>query len=380
MHELTEHRADLATNAPGMADPRGRHVAAPDAERMNQLVPRHVAGVIAAAGRPSDDRSAVRRARDAAGTLALIGESSFRHTRRASVAPAIDEIVGSVSSLLPGRVAAVTVLSGPPRPNRKPVLQLLDRVGRPMAFVKVGTNELTAPLIDHEAAVLATLADSLPTTVAVPRVIAHRSEHARSWLALSPVSVPGGTIRRVTDRIDRTDSVARAIEAVGGIVPRRLGASAFVERLRAAADGDADVAALADSLVARHGDTEVGLGAWHGDFVPWNIRTGRGATAVWDWERFETGVPGGLDRLHLRLQVAIQRRGVNLTTALDRLRHGLDTTLPDMPPAARAATFDTYIAALAARYLHDSALSGDQRTLRWGTTLRDRLTTIRGTR
>ncbi len=46
-------------------------------------------------------------------------------------------------------------------------------------------------------------------------------------------------------------------------------------------------------------------GAWHGDWNPGNCAVVRDRVLVWDWERYETGVPAGFDALHLCLQSAI---------------------------------------------------------------------------
>ncbi len=40
---------------------------------------------------------------------------------------------------------------GPPRANRKPVLQLMDPSGATVAFAKVGVNRLTRERVRHEA-------------------------------------------------------------------------------------------------------------------------------------------------------------------------------------------------------------------------------------
>ncbi|WP_204042104.1 hypothetical protein [Acrocarpospora phusangensis] len=49
-------------------------------------------------------------------------------------------------------------------------------------------------------------------------------------------------------------------------------------------------------------------GAWHGDFSPWNVCAGGdGELLVWDWERFEVGVPIGFDALHHFFHGALRR-------------------------------------------------------------------------
>jgi hypothetical protein len=48
--------------------------------------------------------------------------------------------------------------------------------------------------------------------------------------------------------------------------------------------------------------------AWHGDLAPWNMcPSPDGRLLVWDWERYEAGVPYGLDAVHHFFQRALRR-------------------------------------------------------------------------
>src|SRR5205823_2810261 len=44
-------------------------------------------------------------------------------------------------------------------------------------------------------------------------------------------------------------------------------------------------------------------------WTPWNMTMSRGRAIVWDWERFQTGIPVGYDAIHYRLQDAVIRDG-----------------------------------------------------------------------
>ena len=107
-------------------------------------------------------------------------------------------------------------------------------------------------------------------------------------------------------------------------------------RLVAALDRVADVA----------GEVEVRVGAWHGDFTPWNMSRHGSRLLLWDWERFETGVPHGMDRVHYAVNTIARARGFGVGSVLDGLRAGATGDAEvDLTVAA------AYLAALATRYL-----------------------------
>ena len=56
-------------------------------------------------------------------------------------------------------------------------------------------------------------------------------------------------------------------------------------------------------------DRPLPMGGWHGDWTPWNMSRRRGRLQLWDWERFETGVPRGLDRCHYAVNAVTRRDG-----------------------------------------------------------------------
>jgi len=73
----------------------------------------------------------------------------------------------------------------------------------------------------------------------------------------------------------------------------------------------------------------------------------RGRLQLWDWERFELGVPGGLDRCHYGVNAVCRRDGVSVGSVVAGLRHaGIDPTSYDDRLAGAA-----YLAAITARYL-----------------------------
>ena len=103
------------------------------------------------------------------------------------------------------------------------------------------------------------------------------------------------------------------------------------------------------------GGTEGTAGhAWHGDLSPWNLApTSDGRLFVWDWERYETGVPLGFDALHHLFQRLLRRMPPPLA-AQACLAQALPTLAPLGLSAAQArGTALRYLIALADRHAGD---------------------------
>ncbi|MDR8409935.1 hypothetical protein MTP10_14450 [Nonomuraea sp. 3-1Str] len=192
------------------------------------------------------------------------------HVGRRLVVP----VEGSISAHL-GEVFGVpveTVLHVRParRANRKPVLEARSG-GELLAYVKVGDTERTAALVANEAAALRKLAAVPLKSVVAPTVLHHGRWRCLELLAVSPLPVRRGP----------------ALRPGRGRVPGELLRDAVQE---IAATGAAEGA------------------AWHGDLSPWNIApSADGRLLVWDWERYEVGVPYGFDAVHHFFQRALRR-------------------------------------------------------------------------
>ncbi|WP_214325916.1 hypothetical protein [Nonomuraea sediminis] len=146
------------------------------------------------------------------------------------------------------------------RANRKPVLEAYSG-GRRIAFVKIGDSPRTRELVNNEAAALKKLADLPLKTVVPPSVLYHGRWRDLAVLALSPLPI-------------RRSKVPQG---------------------------------LLESAVKEIAGTGVGP-AWHGDLSPWNIApSGDGRLLVWDWERYEVGVPYGFDLVHHAFQRSLRR-------------------------------------------------------------------------
>jgi hypothetical protein len=135
-----------------------------------------------------------------------------------------------------------------------------------------------------------------------------------------------------------------------------LSASAYWQNLVSTADQVDDVrqrTAYQEALARlgqSHGDEEVRLTAWHGDFAPWNLGLRRGRLQLWDWERFATGVPAGLDRIHYVLHTSTRAAGFS-ADVIDAALASPHTHHPAYSPPAQDLLAVLYLASIAARYL-----------------------------
>lgn len=271
-------------------------------------------------------------------------------------APGDDDIADLLSSRL-GQPVAVAVYSSAPRANRKPVLHVLDRRGRPLAYAKIGNTPLSRRLVEHEARTLGALADRALEHLVVPRLILLEAWRDMDVLLIEPV--------RFSSRRPAATSLVEAMRElaeVGGRSSHPLHSSPYVASLRArAADLPAGPAATAlheqlELTVTAAADLPLSLGSWHGDWTPWNCARAGSRVAVWDWERFEQGVPVGFDVLHHGLQDRVVRRGERPLDAARSLLRVAEVPLRSMgvPADAAAVVARLYLVDLGVRYLQDA--------------------------
>ena len=196
---------------------------------------------------------------------------------------------------------------GPPRANRKPVLQVVTPDGRLVAYAKLGVSPLTDSLVTAEATALTHLDTASLGEVKVPDML-----HFGSWHGHPLIVQAALPVRRWTGR----DADARITGAMVSVATAEQSRPAAVSDLAwwrrttdlvhslPAGTTAAELASIGVSLEAL-ADRVVPSGAWHGDWNPGNCAVLPQAVLVWDWERYETGVPAGFDALHLQLQGAI---------------------------------------------------------------------------
>lgn len=248
---------------------------------------------------------------------------------------------------------------GPARANRKPVLFMLTPAGDPVAFAKIGVNELTRELVRSERSSLAQLSRSSLTQITVPKVLHHDQWRGLEILVLS--ALPSAERRRTLPPA-KLAAAMKEIARVCGLRREPLGGSEYLrrlhDRLRTADEGperDALGRALAQ-IEDRAGDTVLTYGSWHGDWTPWNMASTDRGLLVWDWERFQHGVPLGFDALHYQLQVqAMPGRRNDPRAVAARCPESAAPLLAPFGITASEArlTATLYLTELAARYLGD---------------------------
>ncbi len=256
---------------------------------------------------------------------------------------------------------AVTV--GPPRPNRKPVIELFKPDGTTIGFAKVGWNGLTRHLVAREAANL-----ELVDRAAMPDVEAPRVLHLGAWrdldiLVLSPLTQPPeANVRRVPTPYE-VGQVATLVTAPD----QRLAASPYAIQLgeRIALRSSDDAALLTRALEKARwvdGDTPMRFGGWHGDWTPWNMVPAAASLLVWDWERAGGPVPLGFDAVHYFFQSAWLREGAPaeeaIGLALDRSSDVLAAL--GVPAAHRISIGLLYLSELFLRYAENADYGTDQ--------------------
>lgn len=346
----------------GVSDRRGAYLARPSGDDLHLLVPTEPSAAAAAALRRFDDN------RSPAKIIAGLAGRALARTRLLALAPGerlelepfalVEHLATTLGE--PELLAAVTL--GPPRRNRKPVLQLIRPDGVVVGFAKVGWSPLTNALVANEADLLTTLEGRLPPPLLAPRVLHHGPWGDGTVVVTTPLQ-PAGPLSTLLPRRSApldTVEIVRAIAAVDdrGSIP--------VDRLDLLAEwrdhGLAESIDL-DRVIARHGATELRVGLWHGDFTPWNLLADGDTLAIWDWEFGGRGRPVGFDALHHdfeRLRRAAD--GSNhraLTITVERSAGILNSIGVGASKAERDAIVDLYLCELIVRELR---LHGQ----RWG--------------
>jgi hypothetical protein len=332
----------------------------PDARRPRLLVPggcRPAAGALRRYGVGRGRAARWQAALLAAGMATGIAPLLLRDRLTIMGPPGDQEPIEAHLADVLGRRVLISMYLGPARANRKPVLQVLTPAGRTIAFVKVGVDALTRRLIREETAALRDLAAAGLERLAVAEVLHSGAWHGAELLVQSALPVGGrGT------RPDRALVLAaqKEVATIGSSHPAPLRETPYWARLTArlaALPPGAEafrLAEVADRVEVGCGDVRLPLGAWHGDWTPWNTAVRNGRLLVWDWERFERDVPVGYDALHWSLQAELVNRLVEPRAAADRLlADPPDLTAFGLDREQARATAAAYLTELALRYVTD---------------------------
>jgi len=337
----------------------------PRGKRARVLVPagRQVAAAaIRGYGRPAMPGAALAARVLPALLSAGIGRAGLGRRMVAGIPPGTVTIESYLGGVL-GQDLQVSLLLGAPRANRKPVLQLLTGDGVTAGFAKLGDGPLARELIAAEHAALRRLGRAGLTGLQLPQVLHYGKWAGRPVLVLS--ALPAGPRRRRWPAGQLTAAMAE-LAVVTGLRYGPLAGSGYLGRLTAglatAGPGPDRVAVSAALAVItrRAGTAALAFGCWHGDWTPWNMSGTPAGLAVWDWERFATGVPAGFDALHFRLHAEVL--GGRHPARPDAARAACAALVRDAPrvldpygtpPAAARLTAVLYLAEITARYLAD---------------------------
>ena len=128
-----------------------------------------------------------------------------------------------------GREISLGIQLGPPRANRKPILQVLDSDGRPLAFGKLGINDLTRRLVRTEAAALRQIAELDLPGIRVPRLVHEGEYHGSALLITTPLP-----LRAADEEVDADVRTAAmlTLSRAAGTTRSRPGDSPWLADLR----------------------------------------------------------------------------------------------------------------------------------------------------
>jgi hypothetical protein len=210
--------------------------------------------------------------------------------------------------------------------------------------------------VRQEAATLRALEHAGLSGVRPPRALASLAWAGCELLVLEPLEVPARRLSRDAARRRLVDLVAEVALAGGREVvdwQRHPYRATLLERIDECGELAVPLRRELERIASR---MPVATGAWHGDLNSGNVALVPGVCPVWDWERFETGVPIGFDLLHHDLHEAITVHGVAAETAARRLVREAARTLAPLGvlPATADAVARAYLVTLACRYLVDN--------------------------
>lgn len=288
----------------------------PNAERARLMVPADNATAAARALLRFSAAVGVRERAKRVGMATALKAGGHRLlSHRIDVATRTGSLVDSLARDLGGPLD-VSMTLGPARANRKPVLQLFDRSGRSVAFAKVGYSPTVRPHVLREHEALRTLAESgLPQYFEIPQVLGLNEWSGMPTLVMSSLrtrtfarsqpeeAIPVRGMEMLSSHFDEGLLPLSEVPLWNRLVSQRGDIVEAEKRQR--------ICAAIDRLAECASGTALPVGAWHGDWTPWNMGWRGGRLQLWDWERFETGVPLGMDRVHYAINSAFVGVGIS---------------------------------------------------------------------
>jgi hypothetical protein len=287
-----------------------RYRAAPSVADPSFLLPRsrHSAAAVLREFRNGGNAAARRRLTVLRAALVTTGGWPLLHAL--DVSPGRERTIETWVSDALSEPTTMGIHLGPPRANRKAILQVLDQHDRPRAVGKVSTSPLSRRLVVAEAMALSTLAGMKLPGLRIPQLLLQGDHRGSTALLMSHLPLREATPLVGDER--RTAAMVTLARASGTrwALPADTG---FVGRLHATALGIAEPEIREGCLRFLEALAELDepweLGCWHGDWTNWNTAALDDAVLVWDWERFDTDVPVGWDALHHALRCDIETHG-----------------------------------------------------------------------
>lgn len=329
--------ADLRAVYPGAETPTDAQLGHPDVRSFRILLSRRFPRLLVPLDCPPATAAAVGRdsaqdrVRDAVGRRAVatiaVGPLS-RHVFRdvVSIGPVDTTSVEAHLAAQIGEAVRLSVHGGSERANAKPVLGVHRVTGAEVGFCKVGITPLASQLVRDETAALRLLDRARLGSIGVPPVL-----YAGQWQGHPVMLTETLSGHRGRGRVLPVEAM-RDVAAVTGTATCPLRSSPWAaavraRSVRAAPALTARIQAALDGLLHRDGDQLLAHGAGHGDWGPWNMSWRRDRPLVWDWERFTSDVPVGMDAAHYTAHEQLREIG-----AMDR---GLATLRRAGEPAVR---------------------------------------------
>ncbi len=221
------------------------------------------------------------------------------------------ELVDELATKLGEPQLIASIILGPKRRNRKPVLQLIRPDGVVVGFVKIGWSPLTRQLVSNERDILLRIESHLPEKIEAPRVLFHdsRPEPDGRVIVVSAALKNGPRPKRSGPlTLDFVTSLARSVS--GGTVKVR-DLTVVPKWLE-----NQTLRPFVDKVLEHSGEIELEVGLWHGDLTPWNTSTTEKMMVIWDWEFAGLGRPVGFDLLHDLFETERRSDGVSVESAL----------------------------------------------------------------
>ncbi|MGI9609378.1 MAG: hypothetical protein ACR2NL_03690, partial [Acidimicrobiia bacterium] len=258
---------------------------------------------------------------------------------------------------------SLSVAFGPPRPNQKPIVTVMDEAAEIVAYAKLGWNSATRDLVVHEANFLTEAADSPMDGISIPRPL-----HLGQWRDVA-VSVAASveSARFSAWRAPLAEDFAAVANLACQPYEARWEASPHRARIESAlaeatwTGAAAEAGALAEAVAVITNDQVFRFGRWHGDWTPWNTGTQKHRLVLWDWERPATDVPVGLDVIHNEFQPLFSDQSNSAHDALQTaLAKGSQTLRAlGIPPAMHRDLGLIYLLELLARFIPHAEADAD---------------------